>query len=154
MKTFNSFFNKVLMALLAFLGFSSCREDPWEEYGTPHATYKLIGTVVDEDKHPIQNVQIYESEYSYYDIQDSTVMNLIFSKMSEKAKSDEKGNFQVSADCISNQIIVRFMHEGYEKIDTVFNYKDEKYVGGKGWYSGEATKEVNINMKKVKSNDK
>lgn len=53
-----------LMALLGF-GFQSC--DMRAEYGTPHVKFRLTARVVDEERRPIQGIQVSTSEGQPFD---------------------------------------------------------------------------------------
>lgn len=48
--------NMIISALIAMLGFSSCI--PKCEYGVPHTEFRASGTITDENKKPIENIQV------------------------------------------------------------------------------------------------
>ena len=57
--------NLLLGSVVTMLGFESCSDDnPFNggempvEYGSPHATYRLIGTVTDENGNPIEGIKV------------------------------------------------------------------------------------------------
>lgn len=56
--------NLLLGSVVTMLGFGSCSHDGDEidnlvgEYGMPHATYRIIGTVTDEDGKPIEGIKV------------------------------------------------------------------------------------------------
>ena len=71
------FWNKLVAVALGMLGFASCAEianiddDPSKEdicmYGSPSATYKVLGTVSDESGSPVEGIRVaIESKYGSY----------------------------------------------------------------------------------------
>lgn len=66
--------NLLLGSVVTMLGFESCGDDnPFGggdivEYGTPHATYRVVGTVTDENGKPIEGIKVKMIEdYTYYE---------------------------------------------------------------------------------------
>ena len=62
----------VVGAILALLGLGGCSEIPKiingvDEYGMPHANYKIIGEVTAEDGSPIQGIKVKYSRLEYTD---------------------------------------------------------------------------------------
>ena len=62
----------VVGAILAVLGLGGCSEIskiilPRDEYGMPHANYKIIGEVTAEDGSPIQGIKVKYSRLEYTD---------------------------------------------------------------------------------------
>ena len=56
-KLFLKSFDKILLILLAFLGFTSC--EPSYEYGTPSADYEIKGTITDSiSSTPVANIHV------------------------------------------------------------------------------------------------
>lgn len=59
-------------AILTFLGLGGCSEisniiEPRDEYGMPHANYKIIGKVTAEDGSPIPGIKVKYSRLEYTD---------------------------------------------------------------------------------------
>lgn len=53
-----AFQSKVLIFLMGLLGLTTCsNEEAVVMYGTPTATYKVTGTVINEEDQPIQNIR-------------------------------------------------------------------------------------------------
>lgn len=52
--------NRILVALLALLGFAACgkEKETWAEYGCPNAKYRVSGTVTDGNKTPITGIRV------------------------------------------------------------------------------------------------
>lgn len=61
-------FNRVLLALLALLGFSACGEgeDPRDEYGCPITYYRTLGRVTDTADVPIKGIKVVKKVKYYY----------------------------------------------------------------------------------------
>lgn len=62
----------VVGSILAFLGLGGCSEIskiimPRDEYGMPHANYKIIGEVTSEDGSPIAGIKVKYSRLEYTD---------------------------------------------------------------------------------------
>ena len=60
MKTNFRFFSWFCSAVIALLGFAGCSDDPSkmaDEYGSPYADYKYMGTITDEEGNPIQGIK-------------------------------------------------------------------------------------------------
>jgi len=56
----NGWWTWLLGGLLALLGFTSCRWIGYglDEYGSPHADYRFIGEVSDEEGKPIEGIRV------------------------------------------------------------------------------------------------
>lgn len=138
-KYFFPIFNKILIACLAFLGFS-CDDinggGNVVEYGMPSATYKVHGLITDKStSSKISNIRV--------------IMNY------DTAYSDVNGNYEVSINDFpgDNSYTLYFqdidsMENGkYLPKDTTIDFTDAQYTGGDGhWYKGTASKEINIKL--------
>jgi putative lipoprotein (rSAM/lipoprotein system) len=145
-------FNTLISFLLAILGFGaacglgSCEYDDGlfnrgidgpVAYGTPHATFKVIGSVKS----------------------DGTSDNLPYIRVVmgyDTAFTDESGNYQVeNIEFPKDQtFLVEFkdidgeINGEYQPQDTIVEFVSPKFSGGSGnWDSGETEKEVNVNLK-------
>ncbi len=136
-------YNRILSGGLVLLGFSACDsmgEAPCE-YGQPHCDFGLKGKVLDEQQQPIDGARIIVKELDYdgkpvgYDRPDT-----LYTKDGEYDFQDKGvtnyGRYRVVCEDPS----------GVYKADST----DVKMTptGGKGWYEGSDTKEVNFNLKK------
>ncbi len=128
--------NKLILALLALLGFSCIPDDPKLEYGMPSADYKAYGSIIDESTlEKLSNIQVA--------MQGDTVY------------SDENGNYEIKAVNLSQSQMVTIDFEDingslngvYLPKDTLVDFSDVDFTNGDGgWYSGEKTKEINIEL--------
>ena len=134
-------FNALIGILLSLLGFgavcslNSC--EPIPEYGTPHATFKVIGSVKSEATSNvlpgIRVVMGYDTSFT-----------------------DASGNYQVeNRDFPDDQtFLVEFKdvdgetNGEYQPLDTIVEFIDPEFSGGSGgWDSGETEKEINVELK-------
>lgn len=60
--------NRILVAVLALLGFSACEENGggYVEYGSPYSQYRIKGAVTDTDNVPIKGIKVDVIAKSYY----------------------------------------------------------------------------------------
>jgi putative lipoprotein (rSAM/lipoprotein system) len=137
-------YNTLLSFLLSVLGFGaacslgSCEYgSPIVEYGTPHATFKVKGSVTSE---------VTSTNVPYIRV----VMN------SDTAFTDESGNYQVgSIEFPDDQtFLVEFKdvdgetNGDFEPLDTIVEFIDPEFSGGSGaWDGGETEKEINVKLK-------
>lgn len=135
--------NAVIRLLLSVLGFgavyslNSCEDNGAAEYGTPTATFKVMGTVKSEQtSNPVSNIRV--------------VMGY------DTTFTDESGNYQVSnVDFPDDQTFLLEFKDidgetngAYQPLDTMVEFTDPEFSGGSGaWDSGETEKEVNVNLK-------
>jgi putative lipoprotein (rSAM/lipoprotein system) len=137
-------FNSLISFLLTILGFGavcsigSCAYGtPLVEYGTPHATYKVKGSVQSEmTSSNLPNIRVVMGE--------------------DTAFTDESGNYQVeNIDFPDDQVfLVEFRdidgeaNGEYQPQDTIVEFIDPEFSGGSGgWDSGETEKEINVKLK-------
>ena len=59
MKKILSFRSKILLAILSLFGVSACESGMTVEYGCPITTFKVHGTVSDEQHNPIQGIAVH-----------------------------------------------------------------------------------------------
>lgn len=144
-KSILSTVNKLLLILLAVLGFS-CDSDEITrvEYGMPNADFKVNGNIVDEiTLANLSNIQIVlkDALSSSYDI--------------DTAYSDADGNYEVSINSYptNTAFLVEFRDPDGEEngkylpVDTILDLSDVEFVNGDSpWYSGEKTKELDIKL--------
>ena len=138
--------NWMLVSLAGLLGLPMACEMPCE-YGTPEASYRVKGRVVDTDGQPVEGIGAslrYLNEVPSQSYQDTTgtdgqfvcIMHNFPGKDTIKidfhdTDSSEHGNFR----------------------DTTVNvsFKGATFSGGDGhWYDGEATREVEVELQRVK----
>lgn len=130
--------------LLSVLGFGtastigSCAYGtPVVEYGTPYATFKVIGQVQSEtNSNTLPSIRVVMGE-------DTTF-------------TDASGNYQVeNMDFPKGQVfLVEFedidgvSNGEYQPLDTIVEFTNPVFSGGSGgWDSGETDKEINVRLK-------
>ncbi|MFC2104111.1 radical SAM-associated putative lipoprotein [Bacteroidota bacterium] len=135
----NSFFriiNKLILVLLALLGFSCDPDDGYVEYGMPNADFKVQGTIIDVST--LQKLSGIEVVMDY-----------------DTAYSDVDGNYEVKVNAWpeSETFVVTFkdIDEAanglYLEADTIVDFTDVEFINGSSpWYYGEKSKEINIKL--------
>ena len=128
-------YNVVIYAILSTLGFtmSSCGA----MYGTPEADFIIQGKVTDiRTNQPIKHIQVEVNDW-------------------KKSSTDANGKYKITINDFpeSKTFPVCFrdvdgdLNGSYMDLDTIVEFKDPKFKGGKGaWYEGKTTKEFNIQL--------
>lgn len=144
-KTFLKKYNKFLGILMSLLGFGSsftfhgCEIVSPAEYGTPHATFKVTGTVTDSKNTEIKNIQV--------------------SMKYDTTNTDEDGKYLIETSEFPNIDTIRVhfydadgdKNGSYQSLDTLISFKDLSFQNGDGsWYEGEKTKELSVKLKEKK----
>ena len=85
------------------------------------------------------------------------IMSASIHQESDTVISDYDGNYEVKvldSSYYFNDFPLKFedidgeAHGSFQTKDTIIKFKDPIYENGNGWYRGEASKEVNIKLKK------
>ena len=130
--------NAIIFGLLALLGFTtSCEKKV--EYGTPSAKFIVNGKVISSDSNEaINNIRV--------------VMR------GDTTKTDNEGKYQVvdkygfpsdQTYDIQFQDIDGATNGDYQNLDTIIEFKNPQFINGDGnWYSGETSKELDIELNK------
>ncbi len=144
MKKILSITNKLILVLLAFLGFSCDSDDPGVEYGMPSADFKLTGNIIDKvTEANLNNIQVIFSDAA------SSTYNF------DTTYSDVNGNYEVNVNAwpTSTAFMVQINDPDgaengkYLAIDTIVDFSDIEFVDGDGaWNSGEKLKELNLKL--------
>lgn len=130
--------------LLSILGFGaacslgSCEYGTIAEYGTPHATFKVKGSVTSETTTDnLPNIRVVMGEDTSY--------------------TDGSGNYLVqNIEFPKDQVfLVEFndvdgeANGAYEPLDTIVEFVNPEFTGGgqSGWDQGETEKEINVKLK-------
>lgn len=136
---------KIIIALLAALGFGGCERMGKEmygvpgtvEYGSPHADYHISGHVTDPAGEPVEGIQvvvgngynaagILTDEAGAYTIE---TLNYFGSQLEVTATDiDGETNGSFATETVAVKIT------------------PDDYTGGKGWYRGSVTKEVDFEL--------
>ena len=134
-------YNRLISILLSILGiggtytFSGCDKTPSAEYGIPSATFRIYGQVTSEDGIKIPYIKVgmqYDSSF--------TNENGDYTIKINSFPSDQ--DFFMEYSDVDGAI-----NGSYQSKDTIISFKDPQFVNGDGsWYSGEASKKVDIQL--------
>jgi putative lipoprotein (rSAM/lipoprotein system) len=147
--SFSKGINTVLVVLLGVFGFTGCEliQTNRMEYGTPTADFKVKGAVVNAvDKKPVEGIQVKIID-KYTDVDGKEYITF-----QSKSITDAQGNFEIyEKNAFAYGTLtarVSDIENGlFEDKDIEFDFKDaEKTKSGKGWYSGELTKTLNVEL--------
>ena len=134
--------NRLLSGTMVLLGFSAC--DPSrmaDEYGTPYADYEIKGRITDQAGTELAGMRVISK-------------TLIGSRpndpyLNDTLATDTKGSFLFDKKGETSEGRYRLVCEDpngvYKSDSTEIKMQPE---GGKGWYKGHDSKEVNIELKK------
>jgi len=130
-----------ITSLLAFLGFSCFNDyDAPVAYGSPHATYKVLGIVVSEtDNSPIEGIRAelkVDTSYNYAIVTAYTNSNGIFFL---------QGNEHGFTNRILYVELVDVNDGSFVSMEVEADFRDKTFTGSSGWYEGEAL----INLGKI-----
>lgn len=138
--------NRIMMSVMALLGFNSCGGDSQDEisceYGSPYATYEIKGTVTNEVGEAIADIKIQAlSEEGTHPLFEPTLTN-------SQGKFTISGNtFPVATLNVSAIDIDGEKNGNYETKDNLITItEDDRIENGKEWYSGKFSKEIAIKM--------
>lgn len=137
--------NGLLSGALALLGYASCdsSDEPAEEYGTPYAKYEIKGKVTDRDtKAAIEGARVIVKPMQWKS--DETFPPQAFDTL----QTDKDGNYlyQNEMTVIDRFRVVCEDPLGALKADSATIKMDPQ--GGKGWYQGSDSQEVDFELKK------
>ena len=140
---FNRWYNALLSALLAMLGYESCSLNSPDEYGTPTVDYQVKGFVTDLLGTPIQGIKV-RAPYSYID--GSEGQNVL---------TDENGRFELDEfhSMLYGKLYVEDIdgedNGGEFQSDTIdiWDLPKKEVEKGSGWYEGKYEGTANIKLK-------
>jgi putative lipoprotein (rSAM/lipoprotein system) len=143
---FNRWYNALLTALLAMLGYESCSLNSPDEYGTPTVDYQVKGFVTDLLGTPIQGIKV-RAPYSYID--GSEGQNVL---------TDENGRFELDEfhSMLYGKLYVEDIdgedNGGEFQSDTIdiWDLPKKEVEKGSGWYEGKYEVTANIKLKQKK----
>jgi len=138
--------NKLISILLSLLGiggtfnFSSCDDGTQQvEYGTPSATFKIFGKVTSEDGEQIPYIKVKAAMHHY----DSSYTNEAgeYTLVLNSFPSDQ--DFHMEYADVDGPL-----NGSYQTKDTTVSFVNPQFENGDGsWYSGEASKKVDIQLR-------
>jgi hypothetical protein len=161
--------NWALAGLLGLFGFSGCDTEPKEEYGVPFADYTVKGAVVDKATgKPIEGIRLgywYAGPMLMYGVPSTQYREKASVTSNAKGEYTLKDRFSIDEmipdDNSTPTFIPVFVSDidGKENglySDTILNVniKDAVRTGKqKGWYGGEYTVKVDIELKEKTDNE-
>ena len=143
---FNRWYNALLTALLAMLGYESCSLNSPDEYGTPTVDYQVKGFVTDLLGTPIQGIKV-RAPYSYIDGSEG-----------QSVLTDENGRFELDEfhSMLYGKLYVEDIdgedNGGEFQSDTIdiWDLPKKEVEKGSGWYEGKYEVTANIKLKQEK----
>ena len=119
--------------MLGMLGFSSCERIGWGVcmYGEPHADFKALGTVSDENGKPIEGIRVAIQQHRHYENTSGVIYDQNDWYENDTLYTDDKGAYQ----------LIRSVFESPNDVKIVFEDIDGEENGGE-YMSSEATPEV------------
>ncbi len=141
-KKFLKNYNKILAYTLAILGigsattFSGCMYGSPAEYGTPIATYKIIGSVTDKAHTKVKGIRVaLRGDTTFTDA------NGKYNVQTEDFPGDQ--TFQISFEDIDGDA-----NGDLQSVDTTVAFVVPEFENGDGsWNRGETSTEFNIKLK-------
>ena len=141
---FNRWYNALLTALLAMLGYESCSLNSPDEYGTPTVDYQVKGFVTDLLGTPIQGIRV-RAPYNFDGSEGQSVL------------TDENGRFELDEfhSEYNDKLIVEDIdgedNGGEFQSDTIdiWDLPKKEVEKGSGWYEGkyEVTAKIKLKLK-------
>lgn len=134
----------LVTAALSLLGFASCEEIRNGfgfglcMYGEPHADFKTLGTVTDEDGKPIEGIRVAVTKHDHYENNDNVIYDQNDWYYHDTLYTDSKGEY----------LLQQSVFRAPQEVTVVFEDIDGEENGGE-FESAEATPE----LKKVKEGD-
>lgn len=151
--------NWALAGFLGLLGFPGCNIiSPEEMYGVPWSSYAIKGTVTAQTtKEPIEGIEVKIA------VPDSLKSHFSKEQLDGwKTQTDKDGTFKLSDT--PDESLLRYAplvasdideeKNGRYKPDTVYvDYNQANTEGGGGWFQGELTKTIQINLEEEKGDE-
>lgn len=153
--------NWALAGIMGLLGFASCsdEDEPVDEYGVPWSSYAIKGAVKDKTTgEPIEGIEVKIA------VPDSLKQHFHKEQLEAwKAKTDKEGLFKLSntpdRGFLEHSPIVTSDIDGeknglYRSDTTYVDYENAEHIGGgSGWFQGELTKTIRIDLEEEKKDE-
>ena len=140
--------NWLLVSLAGLLGINiSC--DTAEEYGCPEASYRVKGTVVNEEGEPIAGIGVGRGYLSASIVHDEDW------RFFDTTDADGKFDVLTGYQDIDNLVPIDFhdtdgeSNDLYSDTTVQVSFKGVPLAGGHGWYEGEATREISVTLQRA-----
>ena len=147
-----------MAGILSMLGFIGCEKNAMmEEYGTPHADYTVKGAVVDKATgKPIAGIRVgYGPEYPIVSMYGTPPAPFV---PKSSVLTDAKGEFKLSDTFFPTNSQIPVYVEDIDGAENGLFQSDTLHISfseadrtkkSKSWYSGEFTKEVNVELTEI-----
>ena len=148
-KSFFRFFDKIIVLFLSSLGVLTGCGSHLDEYGMPHASFELKGTVTDNVTQPIQNIRVVRP-FGYEDIYGGIPGDTIY--------TDKDGKYAFAFEGFPSQKYqLKFEDIDGEENGGLFQTKEiegeftqtDLVEKGKGWYDGKYAKTQDAELERI-----
>jgi putative lipoprotein (rSAM/lipoprotein system) len=132
--------NAFIALLMGVLGFGSCESHLIAEYGCPHATLEVSGTITDESNQPVENIQVKVKSEGRQITQEA------YSNADGQYTTDQYAIFPVSTvDLIVTD--TAGVYEG-DSVRMDVTYDKSQVAKGDHWDEGDAVIQYDFQLKK------
>lgn len=144
--------NLIISGLISLLGFAiACDDiiDPKDEYGCPYAEFIIKGKVTSENTGgAIASIKVVMGET--YTSDDKNYFYGIDSTTSDNEGGYELRTSSTPLDTVTYAIYFKDIdgtkNGSFQNLDTIVTFIDPEFTGASGWYEGEVTQELNIEL--------
>lgn len=144
--------------ILALLGFASCSRIGWglDMYGEPHADFKALGSVTDEDGKPVEGIRVAIRRHTHYENTPGVIYDQNDWYHDDTLYTDDKGAYLLSGTIftVPNDVTLVFEdidgeeHGGeYASAEATPEVKRTKKADG-AWYEGAYEVQADVKLKK------
>lgn len=158
MKHFGEYLAAILLGLL---GFASCGKlkniiEASDMYGVPHADFKAMGTVSDENGRPIKGIQVSVRQHWHYENTPGVVYGNNDEYIDNTLFTDEQGTYQLIRDVPEGPVDVTVTFEDVDGEKNGGEFASAEVTtdviqtrkGDKGWYGGAFEAKADAVLKK------
>ena len=154
-------------SILSLLGFSGCEIIGLgkEEYGQPHADFKVLGEVTDMDGKPIKGIRVVSQRHWHLNNRPGVIYDENDGYLpTDTLYTDENGKFEKAFDSWDTIIVpsdVAYIIEDIDGEDNGGRFAKQELTGdvkqikkGDGrWYTGGYASEISVKMKKAEGQE-
>ncbi len=147
-----NFLLRTLEAVLVLLGFSACGEEIKSdeipvEYGCPYMSYRIVGTVTDENNAPIKGIKVVISDSHRFD-KDADVT--VYTDADGKFTGSHVESFDLSEQTVSFEDVDGEDNGGLFKSATLGldDMTKKKLKDGGNWYKGDYEITANVKLER------
>lgn len=154
----SNFWRQWAAVVLGLLGFSSCDKIGWGlcMYGEPHADFKAIGTVSDENGKPIEGIRVAIHQHRHYQNTPEVIYDQNDWYEHDTLYTDDKGAYLLTRSVFEspNDVLVVFEDiDGEENGGEYTSAEASPKVirtkkGDNSWYGGAFEVQADVRLKK------